>query len=63
MLGGDYALFGPWPRETVELLDGLDADWIRGNGDRWTAHPADAPDHRAAGRHRRLPELLGDECR
>jgi predicted phosphodiesterase len=43
VLGGDYALFGPWPRETVELLRELDADWIRGNGERWTAHPADAP--------------------
>jgi diadenosine tetraphosphatase ApaH/serine/threonine PP2A family protein phosphatase len=43
MLGGDYALFGPWPRETVERLRELDADWIRGNGERWTAHPGDAP--------------------
>jgi predicted phosphodiesterase len=43
ILGGDYALFGPWPRETVELLRGLDADWLRGNGERWTAHPGDAP--------------------
>ena len=43
VLGGDYALFGPWPREAVERLRELDADWIRGNGERWTAHPADAP--------------------
>src|SRR5688500_13587167 len=43
VLGGDYALFGPWPRETVERLRELDADWLRGNGERWTAHPADAP--------------------
>jgi putative phosphoesterase len=43
VLGGDYALFGPWPHETVELLRTLDADWVRGNGERWTAHPADAP--------------------
>lgn len=43
VLGGDYALFGPWPQETVELLRELDADWIRGNGERWTVHPADAP--------------------
>ena len=43
VLGGDYALFGPWPRETVERLRELDADWIRGNGERWTARPADAP--------------------
>ena len=44
LLGGDYALFGPWPAETVARLDGLDAFWIRGNGERWTASPGDAPD-------------------
>lgn len=44
VLGGDYALFGAWPAETVERLRELDADWIRGNGERWTADPSDAPD-------------------
>ena len=44
VLGGDYALFGPWPAETVQRLHGLDATWIRGNGERWTASPAEAPD-------------------
>jgi predicted phosphodiesterase len=45
VLGGDYAMFGPWPRETVERLRELEpAEWIRGNVDRWTANPADAPD-------------------
>jgi diadenosine tetraphosphatase ApaH/serine/threonine PP2A family protein phosphatase len=44
LLGGDYALFGPWPTETVARLDELDAVWIRGNGERWTASPDDAPD-------------------
>jgi diadenosine tetraphosphatase ApaH/serine/threonine PP2A family protein phosphatase len=44
VLGGDYALFGPWPRETVERLRQLDAEWIRGNGERWTARPGEAPD-------------------
>ena len=45
LLGGDYALFGPWPAETVESLERLrQADWIRGNGERWTAAPAQAPD-------------------
>lgn len=44
LLGGDYALFGPYPAETVERLRGLDARWIRGNGERWTARPAEAPD-------------------
>ena len=45
LLGGDYALFGPWTTETVTELRGLpDATWIRGNVDRWCAHPDDAPD-------------------
>lgn len=44
VLGGDYALFGPQPRETVERLRQVDADWIRGNGERWTAQPSEAPD-------------------
>jgi diadenosine tetraphosphatase ApaH/serine/threonine PP2A family protein phosphatase len=44
LLGGDYALFGAWPVETLARLRGLDhARWIRGNGERWTAHPSDAP--------------------
>ncbi len=43
MLGGDYALFGPEPAVTVERLRGLDAQWIRGNVERWTARPAQAP--------------------
>ena len=45
VLGGDYALFGPWPAETVERLRALpEATWIRGNGERWTASPTDAPE-------------------
>ena len=44
LLGGDYALFGPEPRETVARLRDLDATWIRGNVDRWTAEPGDVPD-------------------
>src|SRR4051794_41724354 len=38
-LGGDYALFGAWPAETVTRLRELDAFWIRGNGERWAADP------------------------
>jgi predicted phosphodiesterase len=46
ILGGDYALFGGRPAETVALLRALDnAVWIRGNGERWTAHPDEAPDN------------------
>jgi diadenosine tetraphosphatase ApaH/serine/threonine PP2A family protein phosphatase len=44
LLGGDYALFGAWPAETVARLEALrGATWIRGNGERWTADPAQAP--------------------
>jgi diadenosine tetraphosphatase ApaH/serine/threonine PP2A family protein phosphatase len=59
LLGGDYALFGAWPRETVERLQGLDADWIRGNGERWTAEPGDAPEP-VRGAIARCRELLGN---
>lgn len=46
VLGGDYALFGPQPGETVAALRELpDATWIRGNGERWTATPSQAPDN------------------
>lgn len=45
LLGGDYALFGPFPAATVARLRELeDATWIRGNVDRWTAHPDQVPD-------------------
>jgi diadenosine tetraphosphatase ApaH/serine/threonine PP2A family protein phosphatase len=59
VLGGDYALFGAWPAETVERLRGLDADWIRGNGERWTASPTEAPDE-VQGAIEVCRELLGD---
>jgi predicted phosphodiesterase len=40
LLGGDYALFGPWPAETLRALRELPkATWVRGNVDRWTAFP------------------------
>ena len=46
VLGGDYALFGGWPAETVQRLRSLEnAMWIRGNGERWTADVAAAPDN------------------
>jgi predicted phosphodiesterase len=45
VLGGDYALFGAWPAETVARLRGLEnAVWVRGNVDRWAGDPAAAPD-------------------
>jgi predicted phosphodiesterase len=44
VLGGDYALFGAWPVETLDRLRALDAEWIRGNGERWIGgDSADAP--------------------
>jgi len=44
LLGGDYTLFGAWPAETVVRLRELNATWIRGNGERWTASPSEAPE-------------------
>jgi diadenosine tetraphosphatase ApaH/serine/threonine PP2A family protein phosphatase len=44
VVGGDVALFGPWPAETVERLRALpSARWLRGNGERWVAAPDQAP--------------------
>ncbi len=44
LIGGDVALFGPRPDETVARLQELrGATWIRGNGERWTAAPGEAP--------------------
>ena len=46
VLGGDYSLFGPEPEATVARLRELaPAMWLRGNGERWTAHPGAAPDN------------------
>ena len=46
VIGGDVALFGAWPLETVERLRGLEnARWLRGNGERWTAEPDAAPEN------------------
>jgi diadenosine tetraphosphatase ApaH/serine/threonine PP2A family protein phosphatase len=62
VLGGDYALFGPWPAEAVGRLHELEATWIRGNGERWTAHPADAPDDEVVqGAIQASREELGDD--
>jgi predicted phosphodiesterase len=43
ILGGDYALAGAWPQETVKRLDKLRGPRIRGNTDRWLEDPSDAP--------------------
>jgi diadenosine tetraphosphatase ApaH/serine/threonine PP2A family protein phosphatase len=44
LLGGDYASFGAWPKETVARLRELDAEWIRGNVDRWLLDSSDVPE-------------------
>jgi diadenosine tetraphosphatase ApaH/serine/threonine PP2A family protein phosphatase len=42
LLGGDYCLFGPEPEAALERLRALSpALWLRGNGERWCAHPDD----------------------
>jgi len=44
LLGGDYASFGPWPRETVERLETLPAvARIRGNVERWLREEPEVP--------------------
>src|SRR5205085_9141454 len=66
VLGGDYALFGPFPAETVSALEHVqNTTWIRGNVDRWTAHPDEAPDderseERRVGKERRSPAGADD---
>jgi predicted phosphodiesterase len=60
LLGGDYAAFGAWPAETVDRLRGLDAPWVRGNVERWTIDPGDAPDAVRPALER-CRELLGEE--
>ena len=56
ILGGDYALFGGWPAETVARLRELaPATWIRGNGERWTADPARRPTTRSCRERSRPP--------
>lgn len=45
VLGGDYAAFGPWPAETVDVLDGLPTvARIRGNGERWLRDEPEVPE-------------------
>ena len=60
LLGGDLALMGAWPRETVEALRALDnVTFVRGNADRWIVDPPADDDLRAAVAACR--EKLGDE--
>ena len=44
LFGGDYAAFGPWPREAVERLEVLPTTArIRGNVERWLREEPEAP--------------------
>lgn len=61
LLGGDYVGFGPWPLETLAVLDTLGAEvMLRGNGERWLEEPPpDRPEaHEEIARNR---ELLGPQ--
>jgi putative phosphoesterase len=60
LLGGDHVGFGAWPRETAERLKQLDAEWIRGNVDRWLVDAPDAPEP-MLGVIERSRELAGEE--
>jgi diadenosine tetraphosphatase ApaH/serine/threonine PP2A family protein phosphatase len=63
LLGGDHVGFGAWPRETADRLKQLDAEWIRGNVDRWLVEAPDAPEP-MLGVIERSRELAGpDLCR
>jgi predicted phosphodiesterase len=45
LLGGDYASLGAWPLETLERLRTLPViGRLRGNWERWQAHPDEAPE-------------------
>lgn len=61
LLGGDYAAFGAWPLETVDRLRELDAEWIRGNVDRWTLLAPDEAPEPVRGALARCRQLLGTE--
>jgi putative phosphoesterase len=60
LLGGDYTAFGAWPRETIARLDQLDAEWIRGNVDRWLVDDSEVLDFMKP-LIERSRELLGDD--
>jgi putative phosphoesterase len=60
LLGGDHVGFGAWPRETADRLRQLDAEWIRGNVDRWLVDASDAPEA-MTGVIERSRELAGEE--
>jgi putative phosphoesterase len=60
LLGGDYTAFGAWPQETIARLKQLDAEWIRGNVDRWLVDDSEVVDFMKP-LIARSREMLGDE--
>jgi putative phosphoesterase len=61
VLGGDYAVAGAWPKESVARLKELpNATWIRGNTDRWLVDSHDAPGP-VNDTIEKCAEALGDE--
>jgi predicted phosphodiesterase len=62
LIGGDVALFGAQPAETLAALRSLgDATWIRGNAERWTADPDSAPEGPVRDAIAYLRGALGDD--
>jgi predicted phosphodiesterase len=63
LLGGDYALFGAWPAETLAALRELsNATWIRGNVDRWSAFPDQVPEAGIGLAVQTCREAIGDNA-
>ena len=63
LLGGDYALYGGWPAETLARLRELDgAIWVRGNVDRWLTDPGDVPVPEVHGALADCRAALGEEA-
>ena len=62
LLGGDYALYGGWPAETLVRLRELEgAIWIRGNVDRWLTDAGDVPVAEVHGALEDCRAALGEE--
>jgi putative phosphoesterase len=62
IVGGDVALFGPYPAETVARLRELaDAAWLRGNTDRWLADPPEPDWPPGLAARRALGDATADE--
>jgi predicted phosphodiesterase len=63
LLGGDYALYGGWPAETLARLREIEgAIWIRGNVDRWLTDPGDVPAPVVHGALEDCRAALGEEA-